>query len=904
MLIKRSALTFVVSCSLLTSSPFPLLQAASAASLPSEVTTVDDYIVALEEAAQLESYESRLTQQELESILQAAQGDGQTLVPVVQEVLSYHPDKGLSVYIDTVGLVTPGQSRIIARQVISSAVAQGASIQEIRTAAAFNDSEYLTTPPTKARALLWLGGGLAVAAALGGGGGSDKKTKDTLNPYEEELPARFESDDEYTFTGGYGISKGQVAHQRGFTGKDVVIAVVDTGIYKNHEQFANDQFLSSYDAYHSLEGGTVANDSGAHGTHVAGIIAAQKDDYRGIGYAPDSKLVNIKVTDEDGIFPDFSVADVFPDTALARGYNYAVTSGSQIINNSWGAATATTGNVTAVEFKSTLPQFDVALKEADSANIISVWSTGNSGEDYAQPSLYAALPEFFPELEDTWLAVTSLDPEGSLSSYAQPCGRSEQWCIAAPGDYIISGLPDATNSGERDTYGAYLGTSMAAPAVSGSLALLFEAFPTMSPQQLRQKLLDTADKSGIYADQNKYGNGALDLDAATQPVGNTSLVLPGENIELSSSVFTPGAVLGANNSFSKIDVMVADQYNAGYRINLGSLVNSPSTDYDFDRAVERQRISKSFERLALHNGLALEVVRSDTLIEDNIYQLMVQVTDNEQIFSAGFSHSPEYFPGFVSATDIAYEPIKEVLSNPYVQMGSDNIGSGKNTVAGFSLSQSINETSDIVVGAMNSDDFNATVISFESRPLPAFSWRAQVGQLMESQRFLGSEGQGAFANRKVAKTTLIGLQADVRLSPETVLFSSFYTGLTGVGSINSPLFTQTQNWLSSSYALGGLTNNLFTKGDVFGMLLQQPLALTKAPVTLTLSDGYRGNQFALSETEIDLAPQERQTDYRVFYDASITGLDSARFSLTHIENLNHVAGHDDNVFLVTIDKLF
>lgn len=910
MIAKRSALTLAISCALLTTAAFPLAPTANAASEPVPVVTVDDYIAAFEEAAQHQRYETLLTQQELESILQAAQQSGKALKLAVQEILTYQPEKGLAVYIDTVGLVTPEQSRVIARQVASSAQAHGATIEVIRTGEAFSDSEYLSTPSIRNKTLWWVAGGLAAGAIAGAGGGGDSGSSSSNNSgssdeLSKELRARYDSGDEYVFTGGYDISHAEIAHLRGYTGKDVTIAVVDSGILQSHEQFASGQILSSYDAYYGLEGSSSATDSDGHGTHVAGIIAAQKDRFRGVGYAPDAQLINVKIADINGVFPDITIAETFPNAVLARGYEYAIDHGSMVINNSWGFSEATTGTVSKSDFQSFLPTFEIALREADTANILSVWAVGNDSESFDQPGLLSALPEFFPEFEDTWIAVTSLAGDGSLSSFAQPCGRAADWCIAAPGDDIISGVIDP-NSDATDGYVANQGTSMAAPAVSGSLALLFEAFPTMTPQQVRQKLLDTADKTGIYADQVLYGNGALDLDAATQPLGSSALVLSDGNIDLSSSRLSLGSAFGAHNPFTNISAMVADRYNAGYRINLGSLVKTRSASFDFDTAIGNQQLMQSMETLPLQKGLELQVVRDNTYVNNgygtdnqNISQIALQMISEEQTFTAGITETPETLPGFAAVVSLAYQPVIKAISNPYLQVGED-----EDSTAGFSVSQNLSADTALVVGVLGSENRSAAIVALDSQPLPDMHWHAQLGYVVEKNSFLGSEGEGAFANMVPVATTHIGLHADYRIAPDSVLFTSFYSGSTAAGSLDSPLLRQTGNMYSSSYTLGGITSNLFDEGDAIGLMLHQPLAVTSAQVNLTVADGYQGNQFALRDIAVDLAPAERQTDYQLFYDARISGLDNARLSFTHIENLNHRAGNDDNVILFTASKSF
>ena len=67
------------------------------------------------------------------------------------------------------------------------------------------------------------------------------------------------------------------------------------------------------------------------------------------------------------------------------------------------------------------------------------------------------------------------------------------------------------------SYGPTAGTSPAAALVSGALAALQSRFPEMTPQQVRERLLSTANRTGIYANSEAYGRGLMDLDAASRP---------------------------------------------------------------------------------------------------------------------------------------------------------------------------------------------------------------------------------------------------------------------------------------------------------------------------------------------------------------------------------------------------
>ena len=146
---------------------------------------------------------------------------------------------------------------------------------------------------------------------------------------------------------------------------------------------------------------------------------------------------------------------------------------------------------------------------------VAVYAAGNDGQGH--PNVQAGLPFRFPELKKGWLAVVAITPSGRLASYSNKCGAAWSWCIAAPGSWILStNIRRGWNQNRSSN-----GTSMAAPHVAGALAALKSMFPNLSYQDIRNRILVTANNRGIYSFYRWYGRGLLDLDAASRPVGGT-----------------------------------------------------------------------------------------------------------------------------------------------------------------------------------------------------------------------------------------------------------------------------------------------------------------------------------------------------------------------------------------------
>ncbi len=205
-----------------------------------------------------------------------------------------------------------------------------------------------------------------------------------------------------------------------------------------------------------------------HGTHVAGIIGAVRNNNKGIdGIADNVRIMAIRAV------PDGDEHD--KDIALA--IRYAVDNGAKIINMSFG--------------KSFSPQkswVDDAVKYAASKNVLLVHAAGNDASNVDSVSNFPnPIFEANGRKADNWLTVgASGDPQnGGLVASFSNYGKSEV-DVFAPGHQIYSTVPGGT------TYGDASGTSMASPVTAGVAAFLLSYYPTLSAQQLKSVIETSA----------------------------------------------------------------------------------------------------------------------------------------------------------------------------------------------------------------------------------------------------------------------------------------------------------------------------------------------------------------------------------------------------------------------------
>jgi subtilisin family serine protease/flagellar hook assembly protein FlgD len=254
-------------------------------------------------------------------------------------------------------------------------------------------------------------------------------------------------------------------------GQGVKVAVLDSGIDLDHEDLAQ----NIIGGYNAITPGASYNDDNGHGTHAAGIIAAIPGNGKGIaGVAGKASLLAVKVLDADGLGTSESIS---------KGIIWSADNGANIINLSLGT-----------------DQEDPLIKDAvDYAYIKGCTIVAASGNDFSN---YVAYPAAY----DTVIAVSAVNEANGLADFSN---YGPEVDVAAPGVNIISTVPNHQSEFTVRNYARMDGTSMAAPFVSGLAALIKAENPSITPEQLRQKLIDTAYDLGPAGNDIAYGYGLI-----------------------------------------------------------------------------------------------------------------------------------------------------------------------------------------------------------------------------------------------------------------------------------------------------------------------------------------------------------------------------------------------------------
>ncbi|MDX1908801.1 MAG: S8 family serine peptidase [Bacteroidia bacterium] len=303
---------------------------------------------------------------------------------------------------------------------------------------------------------------------------------------------------------GHTLIQAPALWRRGYTGYGRKVLVIDSGIDAQHPALSR-QYLGSRGWYDGLQGTTQPYACDDHGTHVLGIILGLDPATRDtIGVAPRAQWMAAPAIC-DALSSDNLAAFQW---ALDPDGDPATDDMPDVINNSWR-----TGDI---PDECTDLLYGPALTALEAAGIAVVFSAGNTGPD----SFSISPPKNINlDLVNTFTvaAINGNDPSLNLLGFSSrgpsTCGGTGSLLIkpevSAPGFQIRSARLNGT-------YGRKSGTSMAAAYVSGALLLLKEAFPYLPGHTLKMALYMTCTDLGIPGEDNEYGQGLIQIEAAYQ----------------------------------------------------------------------------------------------------------------------------------------------------------------------------------------------------------------------------------------------------------------------------------------------------------------------------------------------------------------------------------------------------
>ena len=724
------------------------------------------------------------------------------------------------------------------------------------------------------------------------------------------------------------------AYARGLSGTGKTIAIVDTDYHSGtHLEIVDKSNAGKVSIYGALTYGNATD--GWHGVHVAGTAAS---DYNGnsssftnrytSGAYPLLNYGTMGVAYAAGLhISDFATSESGSyNKHRASATSSAKSAGAIVQNNSWGTGNCKTSTGCAYTIdvaltrqanngtsdSQTLADWigDSASNHADYISAfdsfqetgVVVFSAGND-ENSTEVNVRGGLPLLATELAEAWLVVGNLDVSGStissssVSRKGNQCGQAAEFCIYADGEEITAGIGNASSS-TNDSYDVYSGTSMAAPMVSGAVALLSEAFPNHTPAQLTDRLLASANNdfftatgttsfiNGVTHGFNaEYGHGLLDLATALGPISTSSMIPPSDgfglrntrfgNIEtarrfaLSSSQVQLGAAFGDSiqNTLNGRKAYFYDALNGGFAFDMGSLVKSQpitaSKSHSFDSLLGGNTIL----RHQRENGFSFisDKSQGDSVEGSMMAFLPVSPTTTSFVGKNIHMQNAMSFTQRGANSDFGVNSTSP-FNIPFIQASEQGTTAGNKWAIGDGiLSFGLFEGDEVNYG-LNTTGFVADY----GREIGSTHTSVFFGGTNEEDGFLATSVEGAFAETSKANTTFAGISSYGWLNSDWSYNALGSVGSTALDVEGVGLLNDINDVTSTSLAFEMARSVGLNEHDSVHIGISQPLRVESGNATIMVPQLYDQNgSLNFSQASTDLSPSGRQLDLSFGYQAKL-----------------------------------
>jgi hypothetical protein len=367
---------------------------------------------------------------------------------------------------------------------------------------------------------------------------------------------------EYRLSGAAKQAQAIAAYDAGATGAGITVGVIDSGVNASSAEFSGRISSASRD----FAGSRGLTDDGGHGTAVADVLLGAKNDSGIHGVAFNSTLLVLK-TDTPGTcsttLGSAGSGCTHGDNNIAAALDAAVAAQARVVNISLGGSSPNSN-------------LRAAVGRATAAGTIIVISAGNDGA--ANPDSLAQIAND-PNARGLVIIAGAVDDNGVIADFSNRAGSSAANYLTALGVRVRS--VDQTGT-------AYLfsGTSFSTPVISGAIALLAQAFPNLTPEQLVALLYRSATDRGAAGVDATYGNGELNIARAFQPIGSTSLSNSAVPVSLTGNA-TLGGAMGDSGQHG-MSAVVRDEFGRDFNTDLAGTIRRTGMTQPLSAALSAQ----------------------------------------------------------------------------------------------------------------------------------------------------------------------------------------------------------------------------------------------------------------------------------------------------------------------------
>ena len=703
-------------------------------------------------------------------------------------------------------------------------------------------------------------------------------------------------------------------------GSGVKVAVIDGGQFRcDHFEFQNSGGCSTY----SLPGTTFAFDgnqgSSTHATHVSTIIAAdikpgQQKPREMIGVAPKAEILGYNYLGKHS----GALSSKTEDRYIARAYR----EGARVVNMSYGITDRLVWNNWRSErMYHLMPKYQ---------NMVFVRAAHNDGGNLKDRGYHSfatdATQKPWKDLRNLIL-VGSVDKKKKLATYSNRPGEGcfRQWgagkwakCkkrnkfkyffVVAPGSKILAGK---ANGG----YTKLNGTSMAAPHVSGVVALLQDRWPALKSNAgaITNIIFQTAEDLGPKGVDVLYGHGLVRADRAMGPVGKRYLRNKNKVYSLSNSTLNVSPTLSAL-SHEKISFFDKFDRDFGMPIKTHRKPFSSVLRREMEHAGmgERQIPLSAINSgpWSFRSALSGFSPTSDFAPTDpeSIHWQFTRSSDSN-VTSFGFGETtdwvyrPEAFPAMFShgnATTLGISPVFNLASEGIHAGNQVTIGKHLSIASGFAANKAAlglldrgTESKALMLSASAFSDNNRVTANLSAT------------HLSERKGLLGSRLTGAFATGDETSTTALSFGGDWQLGRGYVLSGTYTLARSDTDPLSTNILSIHGPITSHAMAVGIKKDHIFDRNDVFHLSVSQPLRVSKGMASLSHADYLdQDQQFHYRNASINLAPAGREIDVQVGYTRNLSNENRIKVLIYHANDYNHMAGQTDYGGLIRFEQVF
>ncbi len=687
----------------------------------------------------------------------------------------------------------------------------------------------------------------------------------------------------------------QAAHDAGYTGAGVRVALI-------HGNAMHDDLLVEK-SYAVTESPLSGNGLNNHADALAGIIAARRNGKYVYGVAYDARLFSIDASGGTGeVFSQGNVASGVLAVSGSQQNTAELTSDIIIVGTNWNVPTS---DVLAASLAESARMGKVIVVPAGDANADNPQSPADVASD---ATLNGQMIVVGAVDENNELAVFGAGASNFASNRA---GDQMDFYIVAPGKNIpvlMSSLEDGVSISS--------GTNKAAAFVSGAAAVLKGAFPHLTAKEIADILRTTATDLGEPGVDAIYGHGLLNLGAAVAPVGELSVPMSedtgGESAPIeTTNVEMSGAFGDALGDETALDSAVAlDDYGRAYTVGLSRRVISPKRVLNLGWLLNRFETRRA--DFPMPKGFALGFAQTEERRQDTPFTrpfappstgtkptavVTLGAERGGSSFQFGFGVSPH---GYFKAEGEEATPL--FLGSGAAQLPHlEFVG----TAQGGTFRQSLGKNTDLTLGWFASktrdersfaDD--APVMSqalLRHRVNEQFTVGVGFSELVEGGTFLGARSSGAFGQTGRTSSNFTTLLGRYDLAADLSLEGSYTRGSTRLAGARTGLLSDWGTIETDAMSLGLIKRDLFSDGDAVGLLISQPLRVSKAEATLNVPVGrdLEGNVERRSK-RVSVTPSGRELDLQLAYARPIASGGTVASYILYQHEPGHIESAEPN----------